>query len=227
MKVTFLGHSAFLLVTNQLRLIIDPFLREYPKPTMAPEDVRADYILVSHGHSDHLGDALELAAHSGGTIIANNEIANYCLDHQVSAHGMHLGGAHDFGGFRVKLTAALHGSSLGKNPAQYMGNPAGFILRLDGLTVYHAGDTGLFGDMELLGRLNALDMALLPIGDNYTMGPEDALEAVKLLKPKVVVPMHYNTWPVINQDAGLFKAAVESETGSKVIIMEPGETREF
>ncbi|HEX3033260.1 MAG TPA: metal-dependent hydrolase [Bacillota bacterium] len=224
MKITYLGHSGFLLEAEGLRLVTDPYLREYPFPTLSPEEIRADYILISHGHYDHVGDAQELARLSGGTIVANTELANYLAAPGVKTHTMHLGGAHTFPGVTIKLTQALHGSSIGKNPAQYLGNPAGFLIRLGGLTVYHAGDTGLFGDMELLGRLNSIDVALLPIGDNFTMGPEDALEAVRMLCPRLVIPMHYNTWPVIAQDAAAFQQAVEHQTTARVTVLQPGES---
>lgn len=236
MQITFLGHSGFLLeasascldhgsgLSNGLRLVIDPYLREYPFPTLQPEEIKADYILVSHGHYDHVGDAQELARLSGGTIVANTELANYLAAPDLKTHAMHIGGAHAFPGLKIKLTTALHGSSIGKNPAQYLGNPAGFLIYLDGLTLYHAGDTGLFGDMELIGRRDSIDVALLPIGDNFTMGPEDALEAVKMLKPKIVIPMHYNTWPLIAQDVSAFKQTVEEHTTAKVSVVQPGDT---
>lgn len=239
MKITFLGHSGFLLeasgsrltcdsrLASGLRLVVDPYLREYPFTTLQPEEIRADFILVSHGHYDHVGDAQELARLSGGTIVANTELANYLAAPDVKTHAMHIGGAHTFQGLKIKLTMALHGSSIGKSPAQYLGNPAGFLISLDGLTVYHAGDTGLFGDLELIGRMNSIDIALLPIGDNFTMGPEDALEAVKMLRPKMVIPMHYNTWPVISQDGSAFKRLVEENTPAKVVVMQPGDIFEI
>ncbi len=225
MRITFLGHSAFLVEVNNITIAIDPFLTGNP---VAPANVNitADYILVSHGHSDHSSDVLTLAKQSGGTVVAVFELANYCTRQGVKAHGMHIGGAHDFGSFQVKLTQALHGSSLGgdQGPAEYLGNPCGFLITANGKTLYHAGDTGLFGDMALLGRLHPIDLALLPIGDNFTMGPEDALEAVKMLQPGQVIPMHYNTFPLITQDPLAFKKAVEEQTTSHVCVLQPGET---
>lgn len=226
MKITYLGHSGFLLTSPQGRIVIDPFLTGYPLPTLTPEEIKADLIMVSHGHGDHFGDTLHLARLSGGTVVSNFEIANYCADQGVNAHGMHLGGSHRFGPVSVKLTLALHGSSLGRNPAQYMGNPAGLLITVDELTIYHAGDTGLFGDMRLIGERSAIDIAMLPIGDNYTMGPEDALEAVLMLKPKLVIPMHYNTWPLIAQDPEAFQRAVETATPTKVLVLAPKDSYE-
>lgn len=219
MKITYLGHSGFLLTGSHGQIVIDPFLTGYPFPTLQPRELKANLILISHGHADHFGDSLEIARHSDGTIVANYELVNYCADQGVNTHALHLGGSRDFNLAKVKLTIAFHGSSMGNNPAQCMGNPSGFLITMDGLNIYHAGDTALFGDMELIGRLHPIDVALLPIGDNFTMGPEDALEAVKLLKPQVAIPMHYNTWPLIAQDPQAFKTAVEAVTPTKVVIM--------
>ncbi|MCL6559911.1 MAG: metal-dependent hydrolase, partial [Firmicutes bacterium] len=190
-------------------------------------EVKADLILVSHGHGDHLGDTVEIAKRSGATVVSVFELATYCACKGAKAHGMHIGGSHTFDGVKVKLTPAWHGSGFGEGPMEYLGTPCGFVISMDGKNIYHAGDTGLFGDMELIGRLNQIDLALLPIGDNFTMGPEDALEAVNMLKPKLVIPMHYNTWPLIQQDPEKFKSAVEAATGSKVSVIKPGGSLEF
>lgn len=225
MRLTFLGHAAFLLEAEGVTIAIDPFITGNPAAP-AGVNIKADYILVSHGHGDHAGDALALAKQSGGTVVSVYELANYCARQGAKVHPMHIGGAHNFGTFKVKLTQALHGSSAGgaDGPAEYLGNPCGFLITVGDKTVYHAGDTGLFGDMALLGRLNTIDVVLLPIGDNFTMGPADALEAVKMLNPQQVVPMHYNTWPLIAQDPGAFKKAVEEQTLARVTILQPGET---
>ncbi|MHB8986263.1 MAG: metal-dependent hydrolase, partial [Eubacteriales bacterium] len=191
MKATFVGHGCFLLEGSE-KIIIDPFITGNPLAVISAEDVSADLILVSHGHGDHFGDAVQIARQTGGTIVGVAELAWYCASRGAKAHAMHIGGGHTLGKTRVKLTPAWHGAGFaeGGGHAEYMGNPCGFLIKLDGRTVYHAGDTGLFSDMELIGRQNPIDLALLPIGDNFTMGPEDALEAVRLLNPKVVIPMH-------------------------------------
>jgi L-ascorbate metabolism protein UlaG (beta-lactamase superfamily) len=228
MKITFLGHAGFLLA-GEMNILIDPFLTGNPVATVTPDELTADLIFVSHGHGDHLGDAISLAKKTGATIVSVFEIATYCSKYGVQTHPMHIGGSNRFGPVMVKLTPALHGSGLpaGDGSIQYLGNPCGFIFTLDGKTIYHSGDTGLFGDMELIGKRNPVDLAMLPIGDNFTMGMEDALEAVKLIKPNVVIPMHYNTWPVIAQNPREFKENVEKETPARVIILEPGESYEL
>lgn len=225
MKLTYLGHSCFLVETRQAKLIIDPFLTENPAATLKAADIVCDYILLSHGHDDHSGDALEIAQSCGATIVANFEIAEYFSAQGAKTHGMNPGGGYNFPFGRVKLTLAHHSSSLeaGLRPI-YLGSPCGILLQADGRTLYHAGDTALFLDMQLIGRAG-LDVALLPIGDNFTMGPDDALVALDFLKPKVAVPIHYNTWPAIAQDAGAF-AARAAATGHIVRALKAGEVLE-
>ncbi len=228
MKVTFLGHAGF-LIDGSAKIAIDPFLTGNPIAKNKAEDIKADLILVSHGHGDHLGDAVSIAKQSDGTVVSVFELATYCARNGAQSHGMHIGGSHTFDGVKIKLTPAWHGAGLdsGDGPMEYLGNPCGFLISIDGKTIYHSGDTGLFGDMELLGRLHQIDLAMLPIGDNFTMGPDDALEAVKMLKPKLVIPMHYNTWPLIEQDPQAFKSEVETAIGIKVAVIAPGESMEF
>lgn len=224
MLLTFYGHAAFVLESSDCTIALDPFISGNP---VAPKNVEVlpDYILVTHGHGDHLGDALPLAQKSNAVVIGVFELANYFMRHGTKAHSMHIGGSHNFGAFKVKITQALHGNSMGGDlgPAEYLGNPCGFLITIDNKNIYYAGDTGLFGDMQLIGNQQLIDLALLPIGDNFTMGPQDAVEAVKMLQPKLVIPMHYNTWPLIAQDPFAFKMAVEGQSSSKVIILNPGE----
>lgn len=224
MRLTYAGHSTFLLETARARLVLDPFFDENPASPLKVADVACDYILISHGHSDHCCDALALARRTGATIIANHEIAEYFAHCGVKTHGLNPGGGHEFPFGRVQLTPALHSSSfdfLGSPPYPYAGVACGSVIRADGRTLYHAGDTALFSDMQLIGDLG-LDVALLPIGDNYTMGPADALRALSLLRPRVAVPMHFNTWPPIAQDAGDFARRAAAQ-GHTVRVLAPGD----
>jgi L-ascorbate metabolism protein UlaG (beta-lactamase superfamily) len=208
------------------RVLIDPFLTGNPAAATTADKVAADFILISHGHGDHVGDAVAIAQRTGATIISNYEISLWLEKQGVKkAHGMQHGGAHAFPFGRVKLTLAFHGSMLpdGSNG----GNPCGFLLYLkDGVKIYAAQDTGLFGDMRLIGE-EGIDLALLPIGDNYTMGPDDALRAVKLLEPKRVLPIHYNTWDLIAQDAAAWANRVKKETKAVPVVLKPGESVEL
>ncbi len=227
MKITFLGHSGF-FIEGSAKIAIDPFLSGNPVAKHEAGDIKADLILVSHGHGDHLGDTLQIGKNSNSTVVSVFEMASYCNRNGVQAHGMHIGGSHKFGDVKIKLTPAWHGTGFGnEGPMEYLGTPCGFIINMDGKTIYHSGDTGLFGDMELIGRLHIIDLALLPIGDNFTMGPEDALEAVKMLKPRLVIPMHYNTWPLIEQDPFKYKSEVKAATNAEVLIVNPGESIDF
>ncbi len=223
MHLTYLGHSCFLLETAKARILIDPFLTGNPSATVKATDITCDYILVSHGHEDHSGDALAIAKRTGATIVANYEIAEYFGAQGAKTHGMNPGGGFNFPFGRVKLTLAHHTSSVnaGLNPI-YLGVPCGLLITADGKTVYHAGDTALFLDMQLIGRAG-LDVALLPIGDNFTMGPDDALTALDFLKPKLAIPMHFNTWPPIAQDAAKF-AADAAKTGHSVRVLSAGDS---
>jgi L-ascorbate metabolism protein UlaG (beta-lactamase superfamily) len=225
MRLTYLGHSCFFVETAQARLIIDPFLTGNPAATLKAADVRCDYILVSHGHEDHTGDALALSQQNHAPIISNYEITEYYAAKGAQTHGMNPGGGYNFPFGRVKLTIAHHTSSLeaGLNPI-YLGAPCGILLQADGKTLYHAGDTALFLDMQLIGRA-AIDVAMLPIGDNFTMGPEDAVTALDFLKPRLAVPMHYNTWPIIAQDPAAFAARAHA-SGHTVRPLKPGESLE-
>jgi L-ascorbate metabolism protein UlaG (beta-lactamase superfamily) len=223
-SVTWLGHGAFALQIDGTNLLLDPFLSGNPAAAASPDSLPADFILVSHGHGDHVGDTAAIARRTGAKIITNNEIAGWFRKQGLDAHGQHLGGGfhHPFG--YVKLTIAHHGSGL--PDGSYGGSPAGFLIKAnDGTTLYFACDTGLFYDMKFIGE-EGIDAAFLPIGDNFTMGPDDALKAVKLLEPKVVVPVHFNTWDVIAQDGAAWVKRVNEETDAKGVLLNPGETLE-
>ncbi len=225
MKVTYLGHSTFLIETASHRLLIDPFLTDNPAASMKADDVKCDFILVSHGHSDHTADVEKIARANDATVIANFEIAEYYGAKGLTTHGMNPGGGFDFPFGRVTLTVAFHTSSFDgeeHKPAIYAGCPCGIVIEADGKRLYHAGDTALFSDMQLIGR-KGLDLALLPIGDNFTMGPEDALDALDFLKPKLAAPMHYNTWPPIKQDAAQWVADAATR-GHQARALQPGES---
>ena len=221
MKLTWYGHAAMGLEVGQYKLLIDPFLTGNPAASATPENVPADFILLSHGHGDHVGDAIAIAKRTGATIISNFEISNWVQAQGLNAHAQHLGGGyrHPFG--YLKLTLALHGSALPDGSDG--GNPAGFLLTAEGKKLYLACDTGLFGDMRLIGE-EGVDLAVLPIGDNFTMGPDDALRAVKLIQPKHVIPVHYSTWDLIAQDPNAWARRVESETSTKAHVIKPGES---
>jgi L-ascorbate metabolism protein UlaG (beta-lactamase superfamily) len=214
----YLGHSCFLLSDGRTSVIFDPFLTDNPSAAAAADDIDCQYVLPSHAHNDHLGDTVKIAKRTGATVVSTAELAGLCGGQGCKTHAMHLGGkqALDFG--YVRLTPAFHGAGV---PG---GHACGFVVNFGGTTVYHAGDTALFGDMALLGRLEKIDYALVPIGDNYTMGPADAVEAVAMLKPRFVVPMHYNTWPVIAQNPEDFKRQVEERLGIPVLVLKPGAT---
>ncbi len=221
MKITFQGHSCFSVESSSGAIIIDPFLTGNPQAAIQAEAVKVDAVLVTHGHADHLGDAIEIATANSAPIIAPFELVNYCTAKGTEGHPMHIGGGYDFDFGRVKLTIAHHGSTTDEGA---VGNPCGFLITMDGKTLYHAGDTGLFADMALIGEIDAIDCALLPIGDNFTMGIDDAVRAVGMLKPKMVVPMHYNTFDVIEQDPEEFKKLAGIAT--EVRILAPGESVE-
>lgn len=220
-KLTWYGHAALDLETGGLHLLVDPFLSGNPAASIGPKEVPADFILISHGHGDHIGDTEPIAKRTGALIISNFEIAGWFEKKGLKAHAQHIGGGHQHPFGYLKLTLALHGSVLpdGSNG----GNPAGFLLTTaDGRKIYLAQDTGLFGDMRLIGD-EGIDLAVLPIGDNYTMGPDDALKAVALIRPKHVIPIHYNTFDGIRQDAAAWAERVKAETSAIPHVLRPGE----
>lgn len=219
-SLTFYGHACFALKSNNTSLLFDPFFTGNPVNTAKAAEIECSYILVSHGHGDHLGDTVDIAKRTGATVISTAELAALAGQQDCANISMHLGGKRSFDFGYVRITPAFHGAGI---PG---GHAAGFIVNFFGKTIYFAGDTALFGDMALLGRLEKIDYALLPIGDNFTMGPADAVEAAKLLNPRAVIPMHYNTWPVITQSPEAFKEEVE-KLNIPVHIMHPGQSIEL
>lgn len=220
MKLKYFGHSAFQIITNNgIKILIDPFLDDNPVSPVKSKDVDAEYIIVTHGHGDHVGDGLKIGKRCNSLFICVNELANWFISKGLKAHNMHIGGAYNFEFGKVKFTIAHHGSMTPDN--EYAGEASGVLITIDGKTIYHTGDSGLFYDMKLIGEMNPVDYMLLPIGDNYTMGVNDAAKAVELTNPKVAIPMHFNTFPVIKSDPEQFKKSVES-LGKKCIIMQPG-----
>ncbi len=221
-KLTWYGHATMGLETGGYRILIDPFFSGNPAASIPAEQAQADFILISHGHGDHVGDVESIAKRTGALVVSNAEISGWLQAKGLSTHGQHIGGGynHPFG--YLKLTLATHGSGLpdGTNG----GNPTGFLLTtLDGQKVYIAADTGLFGDMRLIGE-EGIDLAVLPIGDNYTMGPDDALRAVKMIQPKHVVPVHFNTFDVIMQDPDAWAERVEAQTNTEAHVLNPGQS---
>lgn len=221
-NVTWLSHACLFIDTGDAKLLVDPFITGNPLAPIAVDAIQADYILVSHGHGDHVGDTVAIAQRTGATVISNFEIHNWLLGQGVeNAHPQHIGGGFNYPWGRVKLTIAHHGSAL--PDGSYGGNPCGFLFYIQDKKIYHACDTGLFYDMKMIGE-EGIDLAVLPIGDNFTMGPEDGLRAVKLIEPGQVIPIHYDTFDVIQQDAAAWKTRVEQETGAIVAVLQPGES---
>lgn len=217
MKLHYYGHSAFQIEGKTFKLLIDPFMKDNPSCTTDPKSLKGiTHILVTHGHGDHVGDAVEIAKSNDALIICNFELAFILSQKNVKTHAMHIGGAHSFSFGRVKMTPAAHGSGIQTEHGMiYGGNPCGFLIEAEGKKIYHAGDTGLTMDMRLLEE-ESIDYALLPIGGNFTMDIKDAIRAVGFIKPKNVIPMHYKTFPIIDASPEAFKDAVKD---SNVLVM--------
>lgn len=224
LKLTYLSHSSFILDDGEYKLVIDPFISSNPNCPVKIEDVKVNFVALTHAHGDHLGDAFVIAKTNNALVIAVNELANYAAENGCNAHNMHIGGGYNFPFGRLKFTIAHHGSS--SLEGRYMGEPAGIVIRMGGKVVYHCGDTGLFLDMRLIGEIDKIDVMLVPIGDNFTMGIDDAVKAVEFVNPNLAIPMHYNTFSVIPADPLEFKRKVEA-AGKKCKIMEFGETFEL
>lgn len=220
--VTWYSHSCLLIESGDARLLVDPFITGNPLAPLRADQIEANFIFVSHGHGDHVGDTVAIAKRTGATVVSNFEIHNWLSAQGVeNGHPQHIGGGFDYPWGRAKLTIAHHGSAL--PDGSYGGNPCGFIFYVEGKKIYHACDTGLFYDMKLIGE-EGIDLAVLPIGDNFTMGPEDSLRAVKLIAPRRVLPIHYDTFDIIRQDPAAWKARVEKETAAVVDLLKPGES---
>lgn len=218
MKVTFHGHAVISVVTDDgTKLLFDPFITNHEQTDLEVGKVEVDYILVTHAHNDHFGDTIEIAKRTNAKVITTVEIADYLDNKGINGHGMQPGGAHTFDFGQVKFTPAIHGSSLLLHPDDEapttLGLASGILLTVDGKTLYHVGDTALYSDMKLIGERHTIDLAFVPIGDNFTMGPEDAALASKWLQAKKVVPIHYNTFPLIKQNPDAFIGLLEDGVG--------------
>ena len=228
MKITFIGHSAFALDTDDHSVLIDPYITGNPVAMVAAADFAPQTIILTHAHNDHVGDTVEIAKRTGAKVIATAELANWIKTQGVgSATGANHGGTVQFPGGSTKFVPAWHTSSYSTAAGVVApGVPAGHIVRFGGKTLYFAGDTCLFGDMALIGEAG-IDVAILPIGDHFTMGPDDALRAIQFVNPAMVIPCHYNTFPPIRQDGLAFKKRVETDTTARCLLLEPGESCEI
>lgn len=220
MKVSYHGHSVVRVETDDHVILIDPFISGNEACDLDADTVKADVILLTHGHNDHVGDTEAIAKRNDALVVAPNELADYLGLKGLNTHPMNLGGAHDFDFGRVKFTQAFHSSSYTEedNTIVYTGMPGGILLTIDGKTIYHVGDTGIFTDLKMIGEMNSIDLAFVPIGDNFTMGPKDALIAADWINARIVVPVHYNTFPVIEQDPDLFASEVRTGEGRAMKI---------
>ena len=224
MQLRYLGHSGIELTSQGFNLLIDPFLTGNPIATIKPETLSPQHIILTHAHGDHSSDVELVAKRTGALVISNAEIVGYYEARGLKGHPMNTGGSYIFPFGRLTFTPAWHSSSF--PDGSYGGNPMGVVIELENKRIYHLGDTALFSDLALIGK-KGIDLALVPIGDNFTMGPEDALEAVKLTQPKQIIPIHYNTFGLIKQDGAAFKRNVESQTSAKCTVLEPGESVEI
>lgn len=226
MKISYHGHSVVKIETEGKTILIDPFINGNGLTDLKEEEQNPDAILLTHGHNDHVGDTVSISKRSGAVVVAPNELANYLGWQGVNVHPMHIGGARQFDFGKVKFTQAFHGSSYvtENNEIIYTGMPGGILFTAEGKTIYHAGDTALFGDMKLIGERHPVDVLFVPIGDNFTMGIEDAAYAVSLIKPKIVVPIHYNTFPPIEVDPYEFASLVKD---ADVQVLKAGEYVKF
>ena len=221
MKYTYYGHSAFSLSGETATIVFDPFITDNPWTKVCPADIDCQYVVLSHAHGDHYGDAEAIAKKNDALVISTAEVAGKAAAAGCRAHALHVGGSAAMPFGTIRLTPAFHGSGVEGGMA------CGIIVEMDGKRVYFAGDTGLFSDMKILGRFGKIDCAILPIGDNFTMGMSDAALAASWIDPKFVIPVHYKTWPVIDADPQEYKQLTESKYHIPVQVVEPGTTYEF
>ncbi|MFD2613091.1 metal-dependent hydrolase [Paenibacillus gansuensis] len=224
-RITFHGHSCIQLETEGHSVIIDPFLNGNPAATAKPDEIKVHYVLLTHAHNDHFGDTDTISRNNEAPVLAIVELADYLQTQGLKTLDINMGGTVHLPFGKVKMVPAFHSSSLVTKEGQtlHMGSAAGLIIHFGDKVFYHAGDTCLFGDMKLIGDMYDIDVAFLPIGDHYTMGPDDAVIAAEWIQAKTIVPVHYNTFPLLNQNAEEFAARVE-ENGQHCLIMTPGET---
>jgi len=224
MEIRYLGHATFELSEGDARVLIDPFLApNNPKATVSADDIDPTHVLLTHGHVDHVADAVKVAKRTGAHCVAIVELAGWLGEQGVeNVSDPNIGGTVEFDWGWVKLVHAFHTSTTPDGTAVH--GPAGLVINIGGTTVYHLGDTGLFGDLKLIAERTPVDVALIPIGGHYTMARHDAVVAAKLIGAGTVIPCHYNTFPPIETDAEAFKSDVEGQTGSKVVVLEPDQT---
>lgn len=226
MKVTYYGHACFLLENDETSVLIDPFLTDNPVVARYPVGLKPNVVLVTHAHGDHIGDAVAIAKDCRACLVSMPEIARYAAEQGVSlVQEGNMGGRVNFDFGFVKFVPAWHSSSLpGSNVA--VGSPCGFVINFFDRVFYHTGDTSVFSDMRLIAELTPIDVAMVPIGGLYTMDIPEAVKAVEFIRPKVVIPMHYNTWPVIEQDPEEFQSQVKAKTGANCVVVRPGDAWE-
>ena len=221
-KVTYHGHACVEFEGDAGRVIVDPFLTDNPLADCGPDDIDVDAVLLTHCHGDHLGDAIPIAKRLDVPIIGTFDVVSYCQEQGVEGHGMHIGGTHRFDFGRVRLTVAHHGNTA--PDGRSLGPACGIVIDFEPTVVYHAGDTGLTLDMKLLdGIVETIDLACLPIGDNFTMGIADACRAAEFINPRFALPIHYNTWPIIEADPQVFAKRVHCDA----VVLKPGEAEEI
>lgn len=222
MKVSYHGHSVVKVETGEHTILIDPFINGNEACDLDADTIKTDIILLTHAHNDHVGDTVEIAKRNDALVVAPNELAVYLGTKGLNTHPMHIGGSREFDFGKVKFTQAFHGSSFTEEDGTmiYGGMPGGILLTVNGKTIYHVGDTALFTDLKMYGEMNEIEVAFIPIGDNFTMGPEDALIAADWINAKISVPVHYNTFPVIEQDAGAWATKVKTGEGRALKVGE-------